>query len=107
MGEQNTHIVPMPAFTDPNLPEAAGGSINFGSPNFPGVEDHPVKHSRDYGANVSPVDYGQGVDGNREDFKKDDWKALAEKYELSTSGTVAELTERINEHEKTLAADEG
>lgn len=36
-------IVPMPAFTDPHNPDAAGGSINLS------LNSHPVVHSEDYG----------------------------------------------------------
>lgn len=39
-------IVPMPAYNDPNNPVAASGSINLS------INDHPVKHSADFGAGV-------------------------------------------------------
>jgi hypothetical protein len=39
-------VVPMPAYTDPNNPAAAAGTINLS------LNDHPVTHSEDYGQEI-------------------------------------------------------
>lgn len=44
----NKIVVGMPSFTNPNNPDTAAGSVNFD------VDEHPVEHSADYGAAVSP-----------------------------------------------------
>ncbi len=48
VGKQSV-IVPMPAVTIPNHPEAAGGSINFD------ISQHPMKHDPDFGKGVEGV----------------------------------------------------
>lgn len=45
-------LVPMPAFTDPSNPKAAAGTINMT------LDQHPVEHSPDYGADVHGTDPG-------------------------------------------------
>src|SRR4051812_13723288 len=39
----NRIVVPMPAFTNPNNPATAGGSINLE------LDEHPVEHDPDFG----------------------------------------------------------
>lgn len=112
-------IVPMPSFTDPNLPEAAGGSVNFGvAGNFPDFEDHPVKHSDDYGAAYLRGPSGNDVDDtasvreggddeeDRDSWGKESWVELAKAYDLPHSGTKDELRERVEAHEADLESGE-
>lgn len=99
----------MPAFTDPNLPEAAGGSVNFGvAPNFPPFTSHPVKHADSYGALLRDEAMATELPGDdRSDWKKDDWKGLAEQYGLATSGNKYELIAAVEEYEASLGDEEG
>jgi hypothetical protein len=120
MANAANKIVPMPAFTDPNLPKAAGGSVNFGvANNFPDFEDHPVEHSPDYGypylhgpngeevTATHDVREGMGGEGDeREGWSKSQWEDLAKEYELPHSGTKDEIRKRVEEHEASLG-DEG
>lgn len=46
----NPIIVPMPAFTNPNNVLTQSGSINLD------LDEHPVEHSEDFGANYRPRD---------------------------------------------------
>lgn len=108
-----TIVVPMPAFGDPNLPEAAGGSINFGTDSYAPMDEHPVKHSDDYGAGIDEQtrdrnalpqgtaneSSAQEDSSNRDEWSKDQWKELADSYGLPVSGNKDELIERVTEHE--------
>lgn len=98
-----TRIFPMPSFTDPHDPAAAGGSINFGTAeNFPEAEGHPTEHSPDYaGGRFARVEREQ-VDGGRDEWNKDRWEDLAEEYGLSKSGTKQEIIDRVEEYEASL-----
>lgn len=98
-----TRIVPMPSFTDPHLPEAAGGSINFGvAPNFPPYSAHPVEHAESYGALFRDDAREETPGEDREDWKKDQWQELAAEYGLPTSGTKDELIASVEDYEATL-----
>lgn len=91
-------IVGMPAFTDPDMPEAAAGTLNLP------VDEHPVEHGEKYGASVQLSEKeGAAPEGERADWKKDDWKAQAEAYGLPVSGNMDELIARVEEYE----AEEG
>ena len=84
--ERTRRVVPVGSYVDPNHPEASGGSVNFGHDTFAGVENHPLKHSDDYGATASRVRVEESepeADDRPEDrseWKKDDWKAQAAEY---------------------------
>jgi hypothetical protein len=88
-------IVGMPAYTDPDRPETQGGSVNYPP------DEHPVEHSDDYGqgAQLSEPEVPQVSDADREDWKKDDWKAQAAAYGLPVSGNMDELKSRVEEYE--------
>lgn len=107
--ERTRRVVPVGSYVDPNHPEASGGSVNFGHDTFAGVENHPLKHSDDYGATASRVRVEESepeADDRPEDrseWKKDDWKAQAAEYGLPVSGNMDELIERVTAHE----ADQG
>lgn len=104
----NQHVVPMPAFTDPNLPEAAGGSINYGSPNFPDLEDHPVEHSPDFGGGLRAVESDEDdVNANRDEWSYHDWAARAKKLEIPSGGKKDELIARVTAYEAELQAAKG
>jgi hypothetical protein len=93
-------VVPVPAYTDPHNPAAAGGSINFGvAGNFPPIEEHPVEHSPDYGGNAPEA---EPQVGERDEWTKAQWEELAESYDLPKSGTKDELIARVQEHEAAL-----
>lgn len=121
MARSVNKLVPMPAFADPSNPKALGGSINFGvAGGFPDFEEHPVEHSDDYGAaylrgpeGAEVTDLtsvregaGEGEGEERDSWLKADWETLAKEYGLPHSGTVAEIKQRVEEHEASLA-DEG
>lgn len=96
-------VVPMPSFTDPNLPEAAGGSINFGvAGDFPSFENHPVQHSRDYASGLLAEDAPTLDENDRDGWNKPQWVDLAGEYGLPTSGNKDELIARVLEHEASL-----
>jgi hypothetical protein len=110
----NKIIVPMPSFTNPNNPDTASGSINYD------IETHPVRHSDDFGADVTP-----GVDPvaspmdthgleqrtveeddevgdwpeDREEWLKKHWQAKAVEYGLAKSGNLDEVRDRVEEYE--------
>lgn len=110
------HIVPMAAYNDPNNPIAVSGSVNLS------LDDHPVTHDPDYGKQLHEVyghDHVEGTmtegakalkefdqsgdaagDGDREGWSKADWQKAAKKYDLSTSGNIATLRERVEAHEE-------
>jgi hypothetical protein len=108
----NAYLVPMPAFTDPNLPEAAGGSINFNQGTWPSIEEHPVKHSPDFGANVGFYDFGgeepelHEAPADRADWKKADWVDKAREYGLAVSGNFDAVKGRVEEYEAALKAEQ-
>lgn len=123
----NPIIVPMPSFTDPNNPAAAGGSINLD------LDEHPVAHSDDYGAAYGPRDVAlsiadthsrdmadaadePGDPGRREkaarkaggvtefpesrdNWSKKHWQARAQELELPTSGNTDAVKSRVKEEE--------
>ena len=96
-------VVPVPAYTDPHNPAAAGGSINFGvAGNYPGFEKHPVEHSPDYGGNTLVAE--PEVD-ERDTWTAAQWKELATSYDLHTGGNKSELIERVLEHEAQLESE--
>lgn len=103
-------VVPMPAFTDPNLPEAAGGSVNFGvAGKFPGKDDHPVEHSPDYGlvhAQDAVEPEGQHEDDNRDGWLKQQWVELADAYGLDVSGLNKDDVVKVVEYHETVLDDE-
>lgn len=113
------HIVPMGAYTDPNNPVAVSGSVNLS------LDDHPVTHDPDYGKELhevyghdhventmsegsrslqqfdrSQAEAGAGVEGDREEWSKTDWQKLAKQYQLPTSGSKADLQERVEQYEE-------
>lgn len=99
MNDNETIIVPMPAFADPYNPAALGGSINMD------IDDHPVEHSPDYAQRDGVgEDANEEVESEDEDpragWHKDDWKAQAEEYGLPVSGNLDELVERVTEYEQ-------
>ena len=97
--------VPVPAYTDPHNPAAAGGSINFGvAGNFPGVDAHPVEHSPDYGGFAGEPEPEVATD-LRGDWTKAQWEELAASYDLHTSGNKSELIDRVLAHEAQLEAE--
>lgn len=115
------NIVPMPAYTDPNNPLAASGSVNMA------LDEHPVTHSEDYGQYerdlgdhpvTSPLDTHARevvglVDGteadedddtpeDRADWKKADWQKQAREYGLATSGNLGTVQGRVEDHESAV-----
>lgn len=113
-GKRGHNIIPMPTFTDPKLPEAAGGSINFGvAGDFPPFEDHPVEHSDDYGVGLDLTKGSQkessstksdtGGDGeapaDRADWTNAHYKEALAAVGLSTSGNRNDLSTRLEEYE--------
>lgn len=107
LSDKNVHVVPMPSFTDPNDARAAAGSINFGSPNFPDLEDHPFPHSDDYGESVEPEYVEPPTEEERESWLKADWVKQAKEYGLDTRGATDLIKARIEEFEAEQAAAAG
>jgi len=90
----NEHLAGMPAFTDPDFPEAAGGTVNL-SP-----DESPVPHDPSYGESApEPEGASEQTPENREDWKKEDWKNQAAAYGLPVSGNMDELQERVEDYE--------
>lgn len=91
MDALDQQVVGMPAFTDPNNPAAASGSVNLP------LDSHPVEHSDDYAGGVeksatsggesAQAPEGEGSqawrDEEYEDMTKDQLKELAKERELS------------------------
>ena len=106
-------IVPPGAYTDPNNPEAAGGSVNMS------VYTHPSDIPDDYGESVEPGDVdvrsvldssleegggaaakgGADRSDDRDEWTKADWVAQAGDYGLSKSGNVDAVKDRVEEFE--------
>ena len=95
-------IVAMPAFTDPDLPEAAEGTLNLP------VDEHPVEHDADYGGGMEMPEAEQAAPSSedREEWMKEDWKNQAKKYGLPVSGNMDELQARVEEYEAEQGSDE-
>lgn len=110
-----TRIVPMPSFTDPHDPAAAGGSINFGiAADFPPFEAHPVEHSADYAKYLrddaredvpSPGEEAQ----TRDEWTKPQWKDLADEYGLEGTSSLNkdELRDAVEKYETELEDAKG
>jgi hypothetical protein len=115
-------VVPPGAYTDPNNPAAAAGSVNMS------VYTHPADLPEDYGESVEPgeVDVrsvidegaadqaqavvtglGKGTPGgkaadrpeDREEWTKADWVAQASEYGLPKSGNMDTVKERVEDYE--------
>jgi hypothetical protein len=98
-------IAGMPAFLDPKNPQSLGGSVNYGYPGHPDLEDHPMEHAESYGASEkgAAVETSSAVDENRDDWTLEQWKDLAREYDLPVSGTKDEVVDRVETYE----ADQG
>lgn len=120
----NRIVVGMPAFTDPHNPMSQSGSVNLP------LDTHPVTHSEDYGADVTPGEHIFGaehspmsagakslledddargaldLDEDRETWQKADWQKAAKHYGLATSGNIDTIKSRVEDHEATEEAVE-
>lgn len=125
-------VVPVGAFNDPNNPVAASASVNLS------LNDSPVKHPDDYGADViaafghdhventmsggaralrafdtnsgedddtlSPeqraaIDSLKDAPEDREQWQKAHWASAARAYGLASSGNIATVRARVEDHE--------
>lgn len=109
------NTVGMPAYTDPNNPVAASGSVNLS------LNDHPVEHADDFGqvakdtvgdhAVASPMTDPETAAASksledapedRKEWQKTHWQAQAGAYGLATSGNKKTLQKRVEDHEGEL-----
>lgn len=117
----NQIVVPPPAFTDPENPSAAAGSVNMS------VNTHPMEISDDYGADVGPGedDVRSPIDTHaaemaldtvnhpgrddeapedREEWQKKHWVDQAKEYGLSGAGNTDAVKDRVEEYESAVEA---
>lgn len=126
--EARPNVVPMPSFVDPNWPEAAGASVNYGHDKYEGVDQHPLVHNPSYGqvhgglgtaegtdedGNTAPLTGADGepVEPGYTDMTNDQLKDELRKRDLPVSGNNAELVQRLRDDDDAKAAaaaeDEG
>jgi hypothetical protein len=95
-------VVGPPAYASPDPSTNAGALVP--------VDEHPFDLDKDYGAsapktvditlNSDALNYTKpSVEGDREEWTKDQWSSKAEEYGIPKSGTKDEIRERVEAYE--------